>query len=82
MSSIWIVSIVNEFEQWTFELREDAYKFCKDYILTEYKDSTSGEMQEYLDELKESYDYSDNADFCVADILDVRDMPFFKKGEY
>jgi hypothetical protein len=82
MSSIWIVSIVNEFEQWAFESREDAYKFCKNYILTEYKDSTSNEMQECLDELKESYNYSDNADFCVEDVFYVRDIPFFKKGEF
>ena len=82
MGSIWLVSIVNEFEQWAFESREDAYNFCKNYILTEYKDSTSNEMQECLDELKESYNYSDNADFCVEDVFYVRDITFFKKGEY
>lgn len=82
MSSIWVVSIVNEFEQWAFESREDAYNFCKNYILTEYKDSTSDEMQECLNELEESYNYSDNADFCVEDVFYVRDIPFFKKGEY
>lgn len=82
MSSIWIVSIVNEFEQWGFESRRDAYNFCKNYILTEYKDSTSNEMQECLDELKESYDYSNNADFCVEDVFYVREVSFFKEGEY
>lgn len=84
---VWVVTLFEEIEQIVFESREDAYKLCWRY-LTEARAEAEAEGEDgfwwtaRMRDLDDIYFATEDGDFGVEDIFEVKLCQMFKKGEY